>query len=119
MWAAVLNRAVARVRQSASGPSAATGITLGSPPSDGAAVVPENDVGQSGSDCDLHLPLWVSANEAQQIEARLDGWVQELLACIGTEQIQGLAEVCGQQGGIPRGSGVAGLHHQGAYTLRA
>ena len=90
MWASVLNRAVAHVRKSASG---AVGITLGPPPSDGAAVAPENGVGQSLSDCDLHLPLWVSANEAQQIEAHLDGWVQELLACVGAEQIQGLAEV--------------------------
>ena len=94
MWAAVINRAVAAIRESSSGPGSAAGITLGSPPSDGAAAVaPENYVGQSGSDCDLHLPLWVSANEAQQIEARLDGWVQELLACVGAEQIQGLAEV--------------------------
>lgn len=28
---------------------------------------------------ELHVPPWVSANEANQISMRLDGWAQDLL----------------------------------------
>ena len=31
-------------------------------------------------DTELHVPPWISANEANQISMRLDGWAQELLA---------------------------------------
>ena len=30
-------------------------------------------------DCHIHLPPWVSQNEANHISARLDGWTKELL----------------------------------------
>lgn len=30
-------------------------------------------------DTELHVPPWISANEANQISMRLDSWAQELL----------------------------------------
>lgn len=42
-----------------------------------------------GWDTGLHLPLWVSDQERQQMEARLDGWVEQLLA-VGAN-VRGLA----------------------------
>ena len=30
-------------------------------------------------DCDIHVPPWVSENEANHISARLEGWTKELL----------------------------------------
>ena len=49
IWAAVLNQAVAR-------------------------ILPKTDW-----DADVHLPLWVSASEQQQIRERLASWVHQLL----------------------------------------
>eukprot|EP00775_Hariotina_reticulata_P002442 gene2442-2745_t len=40
-------------------------------------------------DTALHLPLWVSANEAQAIESNIDGWVERLLE-VGAD-VRGLA----------------------------
>jgi tRNA A64-2'-O-ribosylphosphate transferase len=40
-------------------------------------------------DTALHLPLWVSANEAQAIETKIDGWVERLLE-VGAD-VRGLA----------------------------
>ncbi|KAI3436605.1 hypothetical protein D9Q98_006022 [Chlorella vulgaris] len=81
MWAAVLNRAVHRLRgglspsTSLAGPTVAAGTAAagGAPPVQGAAsAVPEWD-------CEVHLPPWVSENEANNIRQRLDGWVELLL----------------------------------------
>ena len=44
-------------------------------------------------DQELHVPLWVSANEARQVEARLESWVDDLLACVGKDRIRGVAQV--------------------------
>ena len=46
-------------------------------------------------DTSLHLPLWISANEARQIESRLDAWVEDLISCVGIDQIWKLAQVWG------------------------
>jgi hypothetical protein len=80
MWAAVLNRAVHRLRglspsTSLAGPTVAAGTAAagGAPPVQAAAsAVPEWD-------CEVHLPPWVSENEANNIRQRLDGWVELLL----------------------------------------
>jgi hypothetical protein len=39
----------------------------------------------------LHLPLWISGNERQQIEARLEAWV-DCLEAVGAD-VEGLARV--------------------------
>ena len=121
MWAAVVNRAVAAVRRekafrlpgtivpllaAANGPAAAEDLAGGGmegPESEArcaAGIASEASASAqeaSGSDPEwdvgLHLPLWVSANEALQIESRLDGWVEELLSCVGKDQIWALAQV--------------------------
>ncbi|EFN58577.1 hypothetical protein CHLNCDRAFT_7874, partial [Chlorella variabilis] len=58
MWAAVMNRAVQQLP--------------GAP-----AAVPAAD--ERPWDCDVHLPAWVSANEANSIRQLLEGWVDRLL----------------------------------------
>lgn len=48
---------------------------------EGAASGRDADAGgaAAGWDTELHLPLWISASERRQIEARLPGFVQQLL----------------------------------------
>ena len=63
IWCAVLNRAVRHFRcQSEDGRKHESSTSDTQP-----------------WDCDVHLPPWVSDNEAMHISARLDGWTKELL----------------------------------------
>lgn len=54
-------------------------------PRDGAASGRDADGSgaAAGWDTELHLPLWISASERRQIEARLPGFVQQLLEVRG------------------------------------
>lgn len=131
IWCAVLNRAVARLRQlqqqgqgpSQQGRSTAPGHARAA--CDGATAA-RRDAGQavqppclSGDwDCAVHLPLWVPRNEALQIEARLEGWVDQLMA-IGAD-IKGLAQVSnlnpGERANLGKALGV--LRASGAIMLQ-
>ena len=113
MWSCVVNRAVAAVRrthpatqeihftaqepqlQSMSGAGNERGTLEhdAAPPPSVICTPGKATCAESGWDVGLHLPLWVSANEAQQIEARLDGWVEQLLSCAGSDRIWSLAQV--------------------------
>lgn len=82
IWAAVLNRAVARLRsgadqQGAAGPAAAqqgAGAERAAGGGDGGSSCEQGSWG-----CEVHLPPWVSGNEGHQVQLRLEGWVDELL----------------------------------------
>ena len=90
MWAAVMNRAVQQLRhgtagaapaapgQSAEAAQPAAGGSGGeAAPAGAPAAVPAAD--ERPWDCDVHLPAWVSANEANSIRQLLEGWVDRLL----------------------------------------
>ena len=68
IWCTVLNRAISTVRQQLQQERCASG-----------GGKPEAVSQSPGWDCDLHLPAWVSANEANHISMRLDSWAQEFL----------------------------------------
>lgn len=69
IWCAVLNRVVRNVKQhSQLARHADDGVLHESPTSEAEQW-----------DGDLHLPPWVSENEANHISIRLDGWTEELL----------------------------------------
>lgn len=69
IWCAVLNRAVQEVRQHLRTAEYAHN-----------GHEPEGSQSEAASwDCDLHVPPWVSENEANHISARLDSWTTELL----------------------------------------
>ena len=59
IWAAVVNRAVLQLRSTASDDTS-------------------NTAGSSSWDTNIHLPPWISKNEKNQIEQRIDGWVHDL-----------------------------------------
>jgi len=59
IWAAVLNRAVARIHNGNA--SAADKVTI-------------------SHESDVHLPHWISGNERNQILARIDQWVDDLFS---------------------------------------
>ncbi len=68
IWATVINRAVAKLKlNTSSASSAAT-----------AAAIDNNN--KNTESLDLCLPHWISKNEKNQIEQRIDTWVEELLA---------------------------------------
>ena len=72
MWAAVMNRAVHRLR--------AQGQQQPQQPAAGAEPAGSSSSSSSSAwDCDVHLPPWVSEVEAHNIRQRLDGWVDALL----------------------------------------
>ena len=68
IWCSVLNRAISTVRQQLQQERCAS-----------SGGKPEAVSQTPGWDCDLHLPAWVSANEANHISMRLDSWARELL----------------------------------------
>ncbi len=86
IWAAVLNRAVARARRVEAAPAA------GDAPAGAAACAPEGGGAGAAWDQGLHLPLWASRNEVQQVTARLDGWV-DLLMSTHPQAVHDLAKV--------------------------
>lgn len=110
IWCAVLNRAVARLRQlqqQGQGPiqqSSSTAAGRACAACDGVKAA-GRDADQAVQppclsddwDCAVHLPLWVPRNEALQIEARLEGWVDQLMA-IGAD-IKGLEQVSSRDTG--------------------
>lgn len=55
------------------------------------SATPSEWISEVEWDTSLHLPLWVSENERKQIEARMEGWVESLLA-VGAD-VKGLAQV--------------------------
>jgi hypothetical protein len=63
-WAAVLNRAVKRLRRRQQEQQEGAAA-------DGAQPLAWDE--------DVHLPPWISNNERHQIEMRLEGWVDQLL----------------------------------------
>ena len=71
IWAAVLNRAVAICRNEAD-------AKHGAIPLQDLATLPKLCATELW-DTRLHLPPWVPAGEAMQIENLLDGWAAELL----------------------------------------
>jgi tRNA A64-2'-O-ribosylphosphate transferase len=76
IWATVINRAVARISKDMQ---------------QSKCQVSNEGTPRLPWDCILHLPLWISDNEATQIESRLGGWVQDLFE---TEvDVAGLAQV--------------------------
>ncbi len=92
IWAAVMNRAVQRLRQGAlavadgatpRGPHAEAGRAAAATNVDEEEQAAAPAAGSAGVeqpwDCDVHLPAWVSANEAHSIRLLLDGWVDSLL----------------------------------------
>ena len=68
IWCTVLNRAISNVRQQLQQKGCAS-----------SGGKPEAFLDLCDWDCDLHLPAWVPANEANHISMRLDSWCQELL----------------------------------------
>ncbi len=64
IWATVINRALAKLKTNNT-----TSATTASAP-----------FHCFSDDLDLHLPHWISKNEKNQIEQRIDTWVDELLA---------------------------------------
>ena len=72
IWAAVLNRAVLRWRQQAARqpPGGAQAEAEAEPAAEAEAA--------ASWDCDVHLPAWVSENEAHNVRLRLDGWVEKV-----------------------------------------
>lgn len=66
LWAAVVNRAVARYRRQR-------------PLSQTADARRRGELEVTQWDDTLHLPLWISLNERAQIEARLSDWTDQLL----------------------------------------
>ena len=69
IWCAVLNRAVREFRDK---------LRPASHSSDGQECEhPSSDAAHW--DCDIHVPPWVSENEANHITGRLDDWTKELL----------------------------------------
>ncbi|BDA46503.1 Uncharacterized protein C3F10.06c at N-terminal half [Coccomyxa sp. Obi] len=78
IWAAVLNRAIGLVRKQHSTDAGAT---------HGLSTAED----ECYWDTELHVPPWISANEANQISMRLDGWAQQLLQ-VGAD-VAGLAAV--------------------------
>ena len=91
MWAAVMNRAVLRLRQAAAAQQAVQQATQhaaqqagGNSPckAEAAAATLAAAVEAAADaewDCDVHLPAWVSDNEANTVRQRLEGWVDQLL----------------------------------------
>ncbi|KAK9906569.1 hypothetical protein WJX75_004349 [Coccomyxa subellipsoidea] len=78
IWTAVINRSIALVRKQQS--------TAGSSGEETQAV---SLPGEPEWNTQLHVPPWMSANEANQISMRLDGWAHELLQ-VGAD-VAGLA----------------------------
>lgn len=84
IWAAVLNRAVQRLRrqqEQQEQQQLGSGSGGGGPPSssNGSSSSSSGAGRQEGWDEDVHLPPWISHNEKHQILQRLDGWVDQLL----------------------------------------
>ena len=88
MWAAVMNRAVARLRGLGSGGAAAAAVgrnaAAGAATEGGAAAACAAAAAAAAAagepwDCDVHLPPWVSEVEANSIRQRLEGWTDQLL----------------------------------------
>lgn len=85
IWAAVVNRAVARLRArqaaagSSGGGSSSSTAGGGGGKDGGGALASSEAVEQHSWDGDVHLPPWISGNEKHQIELRLEGWVDQLL----------------------------------------
>ncbi|GAX78930.1 hypothetical protein CEUSTIGMA_g6369.t1 [Chlamydomonas eustigma] len=73
IWAAVVNRAVACVKNSNMKQFQAI---------EGGLSNAYDDIIMSSWDCSLHLPLCVSGTEAAQIEERIDGWVEDLFQTV-------------------------------------
>jgi hypothetical protein len=85
MWAAVMNRAVLRLRQAAAAQQEAQQAAqhaaqqLGGSSPCTAAAASAAATADAAWDCDVHLPAWVSDNEANTVRQRLEGWVDQLL----------------------------------------
>ena len=86
MWAAVMNRAVLRLRQAAAAHQVAQQAAQqpgGSGPSTAEAAAADAAAAEAAAeaewDCGVHLPAWVSDHEANTVRQRLEGWVDQLL----------------------------------------
>ena len=94
IWAAVMNRAVARLRGFGGATVAAAAGQAATAAGQGAALVGDGNAAAGAAaaaagsicsppedpwDCDVHLPPWVSEVEANSIRQRLEGWADRLL----------------------------------------
>jgi tRNA A64-2'-O-ribosylphosphate transferase len=71
IWAAVLNRAVQRLRLRSPAQGSLAAASGGGGRQAAAAA--------AAWDTEVHLPPWVSANEANSVRRLLDAWVDSLL----------------------------------------
>lgn len=77
IWACVINRALADIHKNLN-------------PQEYALDIEENGAGGHSLDywdCQLHLPIWVSETEKNNIANLLDSWVEALKACPGANLI--------------------------------
>lgn len=89
IWAAVMNRAVLRLRQQAAQQVQHGDEQAAQQAQQAAGVTPQQTSGPgTGWDCDVHLPPWVSEVEANNIRQRLEGWVDDLLGVSGCRALR-------------------------------